>query len=78
MILLLSTAHPTLASWETRQTNGTIQTVYTDERYQLTIGCTHSSGLGLTLKDTSASGQSFDGIQNLMMWLTLPDGRPDR
>ncbi|CAM4290461.1 hypothetical protein VRRI112168_19250 [Vreelandella rituensis] len=77
-ILLLSTAVPALAAWQTQQSDGVAQASYTGEVYLLTISCTRSSQLKLTLEDMSSSGDQLDGIHNLMMWITVPDGRTDR
>lgn len=76
-LMLLSTAAPALAAWETQQSDGFAQASYAGERYHLTISC-NSSSLRLTLEDTTFSGDQFDGVHNLMMWIRIPDGRTDR
>jgi len=88
LFLLLLTAQPASAAWETQQSAGFAQTRYTDERYQLTLSCrnnrskNHSNDtineLTLTLNATSDSSTQLNGIESLMVWLTLPDGRTDR
>lgn len=77
-VLLLSTSIPALAAWETHQSDGIAQTSYIGERYQLTISCTSRSNLELTLEDRNSSGDQYNGIQGLMMWVKIPDGRTDR
>lgn len=75
--MLLSTTAPALAAWETQQSDGFAQASYAGERYHLTISCT-SGSLQLTLEDMISNGDQFDGVQNLMMWIKIPDGRTDR
>lgn len=84
LFLLLLTAQPASAAWETQQSAGFAQARYTDERYQLTLSCQNSNsndtinGLTLTLNATAGNSAQISGIESLMVWLTLPDGRTDR
>mgnify|MGYP003111467120 CR=1 FL=1 len=88
LLLLLLTAQPASAAWETQQSAGFAQARYTDEHYQLTLSCqnSHSNTLNndtintltLTLNATAGNSAQLNGIESLMVWLTLPDGRTDR
>ncbi len=71
-------AAPASAEWQTLQSEHQAAALYRSAPYALDIRCRRGEGFALRLRDLTASGNAFGGVDSLMMWVTLPDGRTDR
>ncbi len=71
-------AAPAQADWQTEQREGYARASYAQGDYEVWISCRPGRGFELSLLDRTLSGRDFQGVQSLMMWVKLPDGRTDR
>ena len=69
---------PAFAAWQTVQSDGRARAVYQQGNYELWIYCRRGQDMELWLQDRSLNGAEFQGVDSLMMWVKLPDGRTDR
>tara|TARA_R100001039_G_scaffold37509_2_gene36274 strand:+ start:745 stop:1251 length:507 start_codon:yes stop_codon:yes gene_type:complete len=72
LLLLLLTAQPASAAWETQQSTGFAQARYTDKHYQLTLSCQNSHSN--TLNNTLSNNRSNDTINTLTLTLNATAG----
>lgn len=66
------------ADWTHRQGNGRASAIYDAGRYTVMITCSRGSGLEFSILDDELRGNEYEGVDSLMVWVTLPDGRTDR
>ena len=66
------------AAWDLRQGNGTAVTKQEAGRYTVMLNCSRGRGAEISVLDTTLRGDAFAGVQSLMVWIELPDGRTDR
>ncbi|MGB3244469.1 MAG: hypothetical protein WBB25_08040 [Sulfitobacter sp.] len=76
MILCPTFSH---ADWVQKQTNGFARASTNSGNYELILSCRRGDGnLEMTILDKSLSGRAFQGLQGVMMWIELSDGRTHR
>lgn len=67
------------AAWEMFKGENSVSTFQQAGNYSVTISCTRGRDrLGFTISDLDQSGDGFDRIEAVMIWITLPDGRTDK
>ncbi|MBY8976649.1 hypothetical protein KHP62_12570 [Rhodobacteraceae bacterium NNCM2] len=71
-------ALPAAAEWQTKQSDGRAVASYSSDRYRVEISCWRGRGFYMSIFDLDLRGNEMDGVKNVMVWVTLPDGRTDR
>lgn len=78
MAAVLAAAPGASVAWDLRQGNGTAITSQDAGRYTVMLRCSRGRGAELSILDTTLRGDEYAGVESLMLWITLPDGRTDR